>query len=61
LLYFNFLTVDLVLQLVLCIVTVVQPDELVLLSIEKEMLNKFDYDNLINVFCELKSQKIKFK
>jgi len=34
--------------------------ELALLSIEKEILNKIDYDNLINIFASKKDQKIKF-
>jgi len=33
-------------------------DELVLLSIEKEMLNEINYDNLINSFTSKKAWKL---
>jgi len=36
-------------------------DELVLLYIEKEILNKINYDNLINNFPSKKARKIHFK
>jgi len=36
-------------------------DELVLLSIEKEMLNEINYNNLIKKFASKKTQKINFK
>jgi len=36
-------------------------NKLVQLSIEKEILNEINYDNLINNFCIKKVQKINFK
>jgi hypothetical protein len=36
-------------------------NRLALLSIEKEMLNEIDYDNLISDFASQKAQKINFK
>ena len=36
-------------------------NKLTLLSIEKEMLNEINYDNLINNFTSQKAQKINFK
>ena len=36
-------------------------NKLMLLSIEKEMLNEINYDNLIDNFASQKAQKINFK
>jgi len=36
-------------------------NRLVLLCIEKEMLNEINYDNLINNFTSKKAQKLNFK